>query len=61
MLVDVINKHSPGKKVTIVSHDWGAALSYLLVDKHPELIKRMATIDIGSVLSENFDLSSMSF
>lgn len=38
------------KKVTLISHDWGAYLSYLLEQNHPELIERMVTMDVGGHL-----------
>ena len=33
--------------VTLVSHDWGAYLGYLLERSHPEMIERMVALDIG--------------
>ena len=63
MLVNVIEKHSPNKRVTLVAHDWGACLAYMLQKSHPKLVKRMAIIDIGRTLSTKSSetLCSMSF
>lgn len=36
-----------GERVTLVTHDWGAYLGYLLERNHPELIARMVALDIG--------------
>ena len=38
---------TPEKKVILVGHDWGAYLSYLVEQKHPELVKAMITLDVG--------------
>lgn len=39
-----------GPGVGLVTHDWGAYLGYLLEQKHPELVARMAALDIGAHL-----------
>lgn len=31
----------------VVGHDWGAYLSYLLEQSHPELVDRLITMDVG--------------
>lgn len=41
---------SPDGPVQLVTHDWGAYLGYLLEQSHPELIDRMAALDIGGHL-----------
>lgn len=37
----------PHQAVTVVGHDWGAYLAYLLEQKHPELVSRIVALDIG--------------
>jgi len=42
-----------GKPVTLITHDWGAYLGYLLEQAHPELIERMVAFDIGGHIAAN--------
>ncbi len=37
----------PEGHVTLVTHDWGAYLGYLLEQAHPERIERMIAMDVG--------------
>ena len=37
-------------KVTLVGHDWGAYLAYLIERSHPELIDKFITMDVGASL-----------
>jgi pimeloyl-ACP methyl ester carboxylesterase len=36
-----------GHPVTLVTHDWGAYLGYMLQRRYPELVDRMVALDIG--------------
>mmetsp|Transcript_34319 Transcript_34319/g.44279 ORF Transcript_34319/g.44279 Transcript_34319/m.44279 type:complete len:254 (-) Transcript_34319:41-802(-) len=36
-----------GQEVYVVSHDWGAALTYMLIEKYPTLIKALVACDVG--------------
>jgi len=47
MLEATIRQVQPEGKVSLVTHDWGAYIGYLLEKTHPELIDRMAALDIG--------------
>ena len=46
-LVTTIREVQPEGKVSLVTHDWGAYIGYLLEKTHPELIEKMAALDIG--------------
>lgn len=46
-LAETLRAVSPADPVGLVTHDWGAYLGYLLEQKHPELIGRMAALDVG--------------
>jgi cis-3-alkyl-4-acyloxetan-2-one decarboxylase len=45
-----IRAAQPMGPVGLVTHDWGAYLGYLLERAHPDLISRMAALDIGGHL-----------
>jgi pimeloyl-ACP methyl ester carboxylesterase len=45
-----IREVRPEGRVSLVTHDWGAYLGYLLEQSHPELIECMAALDIGGHL-----------
>jgi pimeloyl-ACP methyl ester carboxylesterase len=48
MLAATIEEAQPdGKRVTLITHDWGAYLGYLLEQAYPEKIDRMVALDIG--------------
>jgi len=49
-LAATIRLVQPDGKVGLVTHDWGAYLGYFLEKKHPELIDKMAALDIGGHL-----------
>src|SRR4051812_47179834 len=34
--------------VTLVAHDWGAYITYLLDQKYPTLVDRLITMDVGA-------------
>ena len=38
---------SPGEKVYLVTHDWGAYIGYLFEQAHPELVEKMVALDVG--------------
>ncbi len=47
-LASTLRKHQQDNApVTLVTHDWGAYLGYLLERSHPELVARMVALDIG--------------
>ncbi len=45
-----IREVHPQGPVGLVTHDWGAYLGYLLEQTHPELVSRLAALDIGGHL-----------
>jgi len=49
-LAATIRQVQPEGKVSLVTHDWGAYLGYMLEKIHPELIVKMAALDIGGHL-----------
>lgn len=46
-LAATIRAVHPDGPVGLVTHDWGAYLGYLLEQSHPELVERMAALDVG--------------
>lgn len=46
----VIRAVEPGGKVGLVTHDWGAYIGYLVEQRYPEAIERMAAFDVGGHL-----------
>jgi len=42
-----------GKPVTLITHDWGAYLGYLLEQANPDMIESMVALDIGGHVSPN--------
>lgn len=47
MAAATIRLVQPEGKVSLVTHDWGAHLGYLLEKKHPEMFAKMAALDVG--------------
>ena len=47
MLEATIRRVQPEGKVSLVTHDWGAYIGYLLEKTHPELVEKMVALDIG--------------
>ena len=51
LITNTINKLQSDqneKKIILIGHDWGAYLSYMLEQAHPELIEKLITLDIGA-------------
>ena len=46
-LATTIKQVQPDGKVSLVTHDWGAYIGYMLEKMHPEMIIKMAALDIG--------------
>jgi pimeloyl-ACP methyl ester carboxylesterase len=44
----VIELLCPGKKVTLMLHDWGCVFGYEFYMRHPQLVARIVGVDIGS-------------
>ncbi|MEW6688100.1 MAG: alpha/beta hydrolase [Pseudomonadota bacterium] len=47
-LRQVIERLSPGRKVTLMLHDWGCIFGYEFYMRHPERVARIVGVDIGS-------------
>ena len=58
-LAKVVEKHSIKKKVTLVIHDWGAPIGFWFRRDRPDLVSRIATLDIGG--ESNLSATSMIF
>ena len=46
-LRQVVERVSPGRKVTLLLHDWGCAFGYQFYARFPELVARIVGVDIG--------------
>ena len=46
-LARCIREVSPDAPVTLIIHDWGAMWGHLLHQRHPELVQRVAGLDIA--------------
>jgi pimeloyl-ACP methyl ester carboxylesterase len=44
---EIIEKQSSQKKVTLLQHDWGSMYGYLVARDRPDLVSRIASIDVG--------------
>ena len=44
----LVEKLSPGKKVTLMLHDWGCVFGYEFYMRNPQLVARIVGLDIGS-------------
>ena len=55
----VVEATSPGRKVTLMLHDWGCVFGYQFAMRHPELVSRIVAVDIGDSNSDEF-LKSLS-
>ena len=51
----VIDAESQGRKVILVGHDWGAALSWLFTGQNPDLVQRLVILSVphpGAITKE---------
>ncbi|CAN5338352.1 epoxide hydrolase EphM [soil metagenome] len=51
----VINAESNGRKVILIGHDWGAALSWLFTGQNPDLVERLVVLSVphpGAIIKE---------
>ena len=53
MLGDAAYEHSVSKKVTVIMHDWGCVFGWLFLGARPELVHRVAALDIGPTFARN--------
>ena len=47
ILGNTINDVQPDGRVTLVTHDWGAYIGYLVEQAYPDRIERMVAMDVG--------------
>lgn len=47
ILCEQIEKYSKKKQVTLVIHDWGSILGFMVQTARPDLVSRIATIDLA--------------
>ena len=45
----MIESAAPGRKITLVAHDWGAFAAYAMIGRRPELFERAVMFDIGLI------------
>ncbi|HJW10695.1 MAG TPA: alpha/beta hydrolase [Albitalea sp.] len=43
----IVEETSPGRKVTLMLHDWGCMFGYEFAMRHPELVSRIIGVDVG--------------
>ena len=46
-LKQVIVQACPGRRVTLLLHDWGCVFGYEFAMRHPELVARIVGVDVG--------------
>ena len=48
LLRQIVEQLSPGRKVTLMAHDWGCVFGYEFYLRNPGLVSRIVGVDIGS-------------
>jgi pimeloyl-ACP methyl ester carboxylesterase len=43
----IVTQTCPGKRVTLLLHDWGCLYGYQFALRHPQLVERIVGVDIG--------------
>ena len=54
----VIEQVSPGRKVTLLLHDWGCLFGYQFYARYPNLVERIIGVDIGDTRKLKESLSA---
>lgn len=49
-LAATIREVQPAGRVSLVTHDWGAYIGYMLEQKHPEMFLKIVAMDVGGHL-----------
>lgn len=57
--IEKVLAESPEESVTLVGHDWGAFLSYLIEERRSDLVSKLVTLDVGAVLKPETLLQSL--
>ncbi|PHV06029.1 alpha/beta hydrolase [Janthinobacterium sp. BJB412] len=47
----IVNQVSPGRKVTLMLHDWGCVFGYQFYMRHPQMVSRIVGVEIGDAQS----------
>jgi pimeloyl-ACP methyl ester carboxylesterase len=47
----VVEEVSPGRPVILLLHDWGAIIGCQFYARHPQLVSRIVSVDIGDLVS----------
>jgi len=47
LLLQVADRLSPGRAITLLLHDWGCAFGYEFAMRHPQRVARVIALDIG--------------
>lgn len=55
---EVVRQLSPGRKVTLMLHDWGCIYGYEFAMRHPGLVARIVGVDIGEARSLRRELTA---
>lgn len=48
LIREIVEQLSPGRKVTLMLHDWGCVFGYEFYMRNPGLVERIIGVDIGS-------------
>src|SRR5262245_19595023 len=57
LIPQVVEQLSPGKKVTLMVHDWGCLYGYEFTMRNPGLVARIVGVDIGEARSLRRELT----
>lgn len=54
--LDAIGQHfSPGKKLRLIGHSWGAMLAAAYLERHPDRVSHLVLVEPGFLNQETFD------
>lgn len=54
----VVEELSPGRRITLMLHDWGCIYGYEFYMRNPELVERIVGVDIGEVRAAQRELTA---
>jgi pimeloyl-ACP methyl ester carboxylesterase len=49
-LIAEVERVGGGRPVHMLAHDWGCLFSVLMAERRPELVARMAMLDVGGAM-----------
>jgi pimeloyl-ACP methyl ester carboxylesterase len=47
LLLEIVDRVSPGQPVSLLLHDWGCVFGYELAARHPQRVARIVAVDVG--------------